>query len=211
MPATAGLTVGGDFYDVFACGEQRWLLTIGDVCGKGADAAALTALVRHTIRAVAPYEPGPAAILRAANAAICREDSDGRFCTVAVAALELATEPAQVTVSLGGHLPPLIRRAAGGACEAVGAPGTLLGVFPDPDLVERTATLARGDLLLLYTDGLTEGRAPRLLTVEQLGDALFHTGTASPGVTVDTLVHTLAAGPGGFRDDLAAVAFRRPP
>lgn len=209
VPATAGMTVGGDFYDVFQCDEQRWLLTIGDVCGKGADAAALTALVRHTIRAVAPYESGPAAILAAANAAICRERSDGRFCTVALAALDLATEPAQVTVALGGHLPPLIRRASGGY-EAVGAPGTLLGVFPDPDLVERTTTLARGDLLLLYTDGLTEGRAPRLLTVEQLGDALAGTGDASPGVTVDTLVHALAAGPGGFRDDLATVAFRRP-
>ncbi|MDW5598491.1 SpoIIE family protein phosphatase [Conexibacter stalactiti] len=207
VPATAGMTVGGDFYDVFRCDEQRWLLTIGDVCGKGADAAALTALVRHTIRAVAPYEPGPASILRAANRAICREDSEGRFCTVALAALDLAADPARVTVALGGHMPPLVRRADG-RCDLVGEPGTLLGVFPDPHLHERVTTLAPGDLLLLYTDGLTEARAPRLLSPEQLAGALAATGSAAPGPTVDTLVHGLAAGPGGFRDDLALVAFR---
>jgi hypothetical protein len=210
IPATAGMTVGGDFYDVVPCEGRRWLLTIGDVCGKGADAAALTAVVRHTIRAVAPYESEPAKLLAAVNRAICRADSDGRFCTVALAALELgeqAGEPATVTVALGGHLPPLVRRADG-QCEAIGEPGTLLGVFPDPDLHERTTTLAAGDLLLLYTDGLTEARAPRLLSTEQLGDALAATGRAAPGPTVDTLVHQLAAGPGGFRDDLALVAVR---
>lgn len=207
VPATAGMTVGGDFYDVHRCDGQRWLLTIGDVCGKGADAAALTALVRHTIRAVAPYERGPASILRAVNRAICREDSDGRFCTVALAELDLAQDPARVTVALGGHMPPLVRRLDG-RCDAVGEPGTLLGVFPDPHLHERATTLAPGDLLLLYTDGLTEARAPRLLSPEQLAHALCATGSAAPGPTVDTLVHTLAAGPGGFRDDLALVAFR---
>jgi hypothetical protein len=207
VPATAGMSVGGDFYDVFRQHGQRWLLTIGDVCGKGADAATLTALVRHTIRAVAPYEAAPAAILRAANAAICREDTERRFCTVALAALDLGAEPARLTVALGGHLPPLVRHAAGGV-EAIGEPGTLLGVFPDPDMHERTVPLARGDMLLLYTDGLTEAHAPQLLTVEQLADAFAATGSAAPGATIDTLVHTLASGRGGFRDDLAMVAFR---
>jgi serine phosphatase RsbU (regulator of sigma subunit) len=209
VPATDGMTVGGDFYDLFRCDEDRWLVAIGDVCGKGADAAALTALVRHTIHAVAPYEAEPARILREVNRAICRERTDGRFCTVALAALELSGEPARVTVALGGHPPPLVRRAAGGA-DPVGEAGTLLGVFPDPQLHQRTTALAREDLLLLYTDGLTEARAPRLLSVEQLADALAATGAASPGATIDTLVHGLAAGPGGFRDDLAMVAVRRP-
>jgi len=212
VPATDGMRVGGDFYDVFRCGEGHWLLTIGDVCGKGADAAAMTALVRHTVHAVARYEAQPARILWEVNRAICREPTT-RFCTVAMAALELDDERAEVTVALGGHPPPLLRRGdgAGGAprTEPVGERGTLLGVFPDPELHQRTTALADDDLLLLYTDGLTEARAPQQVSPEQLAEALAQTGDASPGLTVDTLVHRLAAGPDGFRDDLAVVALRR--
>jgi serine phosphatase RsbU (regulator of sigma subunit) len=212
VPATDGMRVGGDFYDVFGCGEGRWLVTIGDVCGKGADAAALTALVRHTVHAVARYESQPARILHEVNRAICREPTS-RFCTVALATLELSGERADVTVALGGHPPPLLRRVDGSTgrpqVEPVGERGTLLGVFPDPELHQRTATLAGEDLLLLYTDGLTEARAPHQVSDEQLAEALAATGDASPGLTVDTLVHQLAAGPGGFRDDLAVVALRR--
>ncbi|MBB4663572.1 PP2C family protein-serine/threonine phosphatase [Conexibacter arvalis] len=212
VPATDGMTVGGDFYDVFRHGDDRWLLTIGDVCGKGADAAALTALVRHTVHAVARYESEPARILHEVNRAICRAPT-GRFCTVALVELELSRDRAQATVALGGHPPPLVRRADGdgraGRVEPVGEPVTLLGVFRDPDLHQRTAALGADDLLLLYTDGLTEARAPRQTTPDQLGAALGATGDAPPGATIDALVHELAAGPDGFRDDLAVVAVRR--
>lgn len=212
VPATAGVAVGGDFYDVFRCDADRWLLTIGDVCGKGAGAAAVTALVRHTVHAVARYESQPARILCEVNRAIVRAPT-GRFCTVALAALDLSRDPAEVTVALGGHPPPLVRRAATagrpGRADPVGEPGTLLGVFPDPDLHQRTVALGRRDLLLLYTDGLTEARAPRQTTPEQLAATLAGTGDAPPGATIDALVHALAAGPDGFRDDLAVVALRR--
>lgn len=212
VPATDGMAVGGDFYDVFGCGPDRWLLTIGDVCGKGADAAAVTALVRHTVHAVARYESQPARILCEVNRAIER-DPTGRFCTVALAALDLSRDPAEVTVALGGHPPPLVRRApvngGPGRAEQVGEPGTLLGVFPDPELHQRTVALGRDDLLLLYTDGLTEARAPRQTTPDQLAAALTGTGDAPPGATLDALIQALAAGPDGFRDDLAVVALRR--
>jgi len=213
VPATDGMAVGGDFYDVFRCGRDRWLVTIGDVCGKGADAAAVTALVRHTVHAVARYESQPARILCEVNRAIAR-DPTGRFCTVALAALDLSGEPAEVTVALGGHPPPLVRRPAAngrrGRAEPVGEPGTLLGVFPDPALHQRTVALGRDDLLLLYTDGLTDARAPRRTTTpDELAAALAATGDSPPGATIDALIHSLAAGPEGFRDDLAVVALRR--
>ena len=127
-PAGKGYEVGGDFYDVFSTADDQWYLVIGDVCGKGAEAAAVTALARYTIRAAAVRRRSPAAILRwLSDAMIQQSGGGGRFCTIACAHLDLGRAPARVTVACGGHPLPLLVRADRSS-EEVGAPGTLLGL-----------------------------------------------------------------------------------
>ena len=127
LPAIAGYEVGGDFYDVFELDDGRWVALVGDVCGKGLEAAALTGLARHTLRAVANVKR-PSEALVELNRALLRERIDGRFCTVAIAMLEPPEgHGARVTVAVGGHpLPQRVSRT--GAATSVGRHGTLLGV-----------------------------------------------------------------------------------
>jgi PAS domain S-box-containing protein len=156
-PTGEGNEVGGDFYDVFQTGSRGWTVVMGDVCGKGPDAAAVTALARYTLRAAAMRERLPSRSLSVLNEALLRQRDDRRFCTVAYAYLEKLDEGARAGISTGGHPLPLLLRAEGGV-EAVGAPGTLLGVVPDPALEDRAITLAPGDSLVFYTDGVIESR-----------------------------------------------------
>ena len=158
-PAGEAFEVGGDFYDVFDT-SHGWSVVMGDVCGKGADAAAVTALARYTLRTLGIQETSPAEVLRKLNEALLRQRTDRRFCTVAYASLHVnGSGSAEVCLSTGGHPLPYVLRADG-TVEAVGEPGTLLGVLPDVRLTDTALSLGPGDLLLLYTDGVTEARGP---------------------------------------------------
>ena len=155
-----GVEVGGDFYDAFAVGGGAWGIAIGDVCGKGVDAAALTALARHTVRAAAHAHESPAGVLEALNRAVLDESRPGQFLTAVFARLTpLAEGGFRLTAACGGHPPPVVIDAAG-ARRALACAGTLLGVIDDPQIADTTIALAPGDTLLLYTDGLTEAEAP---------------------------------------------------
>ena len=132
-PTGEGNEVGGDFYDMFETGDRGWTVVIGDVCGKGPDAAAVTALARYTLRAAAMRERLPSRSLAVLNEALLRQRDDRRFCTVAYAYFEKLDRGARVGVACGGHPLPLLLRADG-TVETVGVPGTLLGVVPDPNL-----------------------------------------------------------------------------
>jgi serine phosphatase RsbU (regulator of sigma subunit) len=157
-PTGEGNEVGGDFYDVFESGSRGgWTVVMGDVCGKGPDAAAVTALARYTLRAAAMREQLPSRSLFMLNEALLRQRNDRRFCTVAYAHIEKLDEGARAGLSTGGHPLPLLLRADGGV-EAVGAPGTVLGIFRDPDLEDHAVMLAPGDSLVFYTDGVIESR-----------------------------------------------------
>ncbi len=210
-PAGAGLEVGGDFYDVFSTIEGQWYLVIGDVCGKGAEAAAVTALARFTVRTAAVRQRSPAAILRwVGDAMLDQEAADGRFCTIACAQLDLTQHPARVTVACGGHPLPLLVRA-GGAVEPLGFPGTLLGLVPDPELRDRSAELGPGDGLVLYTDGLTEAHAPaRVWGPDDLAEAVRAAAAADAGTAalVERLVAGGLEGTAAPRDDIAVLALR---
>jgi serine phosphatase RsbU (regulator of sigma subunit) len=133
------------------------------VCGKGAHAAALTGLARHTLRAAARTDPAsPGVALRVLNDAILQWGVDVGFCTAAVAYLQPVGDGLRLTLVCGGHPLP-VRVRADGTIEEVGAYGTLLGVVADPRMEEREVTLAPGDTLLFYTDGVIErhgGDAP---------------------------------------------------
>jgi serine phosphatase RsbU (regulator of sigma subunit) len=157
--AGEGYEVGGDFYDLFEIRDGSFGVMIGDVCGKGADAAALTALARYTLRATAMREPSPAETLRTLNDALLQQRGDRRFCTVLYARFDPTPTGMRVTMASGGHPLPIALRAGAGASEA-GRPGTLLGVVSDPELEDAALYLEPGDTLVLYTDGVTEARAP---------------------------------------------------
>ena len=168
---------------------------MGDVCGKGAEAASVTALARYTIRAAVMRNRSPAGILRWLNTAMLRQGT-GRFVTIAIARLELEPDGTViVTVASGGHPLPRILRASG-LVEELGTTGTLLGVLDDVELSDRGTRLAAGDALVLYTDGLTEVGAPRVWTPRHL----------------DTIVGgARGRGAQGIVDHLVPARPRRPP
>jgi PAS domain S-box-containing protein len=207
--AGGGTDVGGDFYDLFSVAEEEWIAVIGDVCGKGAEAAAITALARYTIRSAAVRRRSPAAILAWLNDAMLRQEPSGRFCTITCVHLDLARPAIRASVACGGHPPALLVRA-GGEVEEVGTPGTLLGLVPDPALQDVRAELAARDTLVLHTDGITEARAPDRV----LEPADLHAGLrAARGLPVQRLVEhlgALAVGKEGTppRDDIAVLALR---
>ena len=153
LPAFRGYEVGGDFYDVFEKPEGRWAAVIGDVCGKGVEAAALTGLARHTLRALFEIDR-PSEVLLELNRALLREQLDGRFCTVAYANVE--PDPAGgalLTIACGGHpLPHLI--AGDGSTSLVGRYGTLIGVTEDPRIEDADVRLQPGEAIVLFTDGI---------------------------------------------------------
>jgi PAS domain S-box-containing protein len=207
--AGEGHEVGGDFYDVFSTAEDQWYAVIGDVCGKGAEAAAVTALARYTIRAAAVRRRSPSAILRWLSDAMLQQDeASGRFCTIACAHLDLARSPARVTIACGGHPLPLVLRAGGGA-EEVGVPGTLLGLIADPEIQDRSTELGEGDALVLYTDGLTEAGAPYHVWAPAELTAAAARVVDRPAT--DVVEHLLAQAIGPVpapRDDIAVLAVR---
>jgi serine phosphatase RsbU (regulator of sigma subunit)/PAS domain-containing protein len=206
-PAGQGLEVGGDFYDVFTTGEGQWYLVMGDVAGKGAAAAAVTALARYTLRTAAARRRSPAAILRwVGEAMLDRDATGGRFCTIACAHVDFSRSPARLTVCCGGHPLPALRRADG-TVEPVGVPGTLLGLIADPELQDRSTELRAGDTLVLYTDGLTEARAPApTWSFEDLAAAVRLAPTGGPEGLVKSLVANALGDRAAPRDDLAVLA-----
>jgi integral membrane sensor domain MASE1 len=158
-PAGASHRVGGDFYDVFESRDGGWAMVVGDVCGKGPRAAAVTGLARHTLRTGAVYERSPSGVLAVLNDALRYDGAPRELCTVAFARLDRAGGGFRATCASGGHpLPVLLRRD--GTVEQVGAHGVLLGAESDPRLVDTIIDLYPADCLLLYTDGLTDAFAP---------------------------------------------------
>jgi sigma-B regulation protein RsbU (phosphoserine phosphatase) len=159
LPALSGVEVGGDFYDVFDTGGD-WALVIGDVCGKGPDAAAITAIARYTLRSVAMDMRQPAAVLRKLNDALIHQQLDEKFCTVAYGRAVASARGMRITVCRGGHPSPMVVRADG-EVTPVGSAGGLIGALPDIRLWEETVQLEAGDAIVFYTDGVTEARAGR--------------------------------------------------
>jgi hypothetical protein len=205
-PMGAGSDVGGDFYDVFGNGASCWLV-VGDVCGKGAEAAALTGFLRHTSVAYARDGMSPARVLSRVNQAMLEQNFDGRFATAILAHLGFQNGEAKVTIAAAGHPPALIARASGRA-EVFGESGTLLGIFSDPVIRDVSTTLRPGDALTLYTDGLTEAHAPeRIITVPAMIEQLAHISPKVAGDANDALLELINLDVGA-RDDIAILTAR---
>ena len=205
-PTGTGSEVGGDFYDVFG-DERSWWLIVGDVCGKGAEAAVLTAFLRHTAAAYTRESASPAEVLSRVNEAMLKHDFEGRFATAILARLDLEQGGIRLTVASAGHPSGLLSRA-GGSSEELGAGGTLLGVFPDAQIGERATLLAPGDSLALYTDGLAEAQAPqRFLSSSEMLGALARGAPGSAHEALATLLGLVDLTQGA-RDDIAILTVR---
>jgi PAS domain S-box-containing protein len=208
--AGEGIEVGGDFYDLFELGDAGWAVAIGDVCGKGSGAAAVTALARYTVRAAAMRQDGPSQILALLNEALLRQQSDRRFCTVLYGQLSTNGTGPEFRFASGGHPLPLLLRASGGA--EVGAPGTLLGIVPDPQLTDSRVALEAGDAVVLYTDGVTDAAAPRhIWTAQELATEVGSPAGVSASDLADRMMAAaLEATPGEPRDDIAIIVLKVP-
>jgi serine phosphatase RsbU (regulator of sigma subunit)/DNA-binding response OmpR family regulator len=211
VSGTRGMSVGGDFYDVFAR-DDDWIAIVGDVCGRGAEAASLTGMARHTVRAEAPHRHGPSDLLTGLNQATIREDTNPyrRFLTAACVVLRPEAGGVTLIVSTGGHPPPLVARRHG-ATGQLPIGGPLIGVLDDVAFPETRLHLRRGDTLLLFTDGVTEardgtdqwgpGRLGALLGAQAAAGA-----TAQ--ATADAVVEAAQAHASSVDDDMAVLSIR---
>ena len=209
-PVGDGSEVGGDFYDVTDLGSDAWLVSLGDVAGKGAPAAVLSGLVRTTLSAVARREDAPADLLAMANRAILRHASGrAEYATAVCAILRRSADGVSVRVGSAGHPPPIVLRA-GGELEVLGVHGVMLGVADDPQLGEEGVHLAPGDTLVLHTDGVTDARSGgERFGEERLQEVLAAVaGRPAAEVTaaVDAAVSVFQVGPPP--DDAALLALR---
>lgn len=210
--AGEGNEVGGDFYDVFPIRDGAYGFAIGDVCGTGPEAAAVTGLARHALRLLAREGLGGPAVLERLNAAILDEGARSRFLTLLYGELHpQADGGALMKVVCAGHPLPL-RLRPNGMVDAAAEPQPLLGVIEDLDLYEQTVTLDPGDVLLCVTDGVTERReGSRMLGDDGLTEVLTTcTGLTAGAVASRVLraVERFAAEPAS--DDMAILAFRVP-
>ena len=209
--------IGGDFYDVFGPVDDspETVVVLGDVCGKGPEAAVLTGKVRQTLRALRLVGSDPAVMLSVLNRALLGSGRQHRFVTLVVAAITRAEHGrVRLTLATGGHPAPLVLRADG-TVEEVPVAGTLIGVVPEVSIQSATAELAPGELCLLYSDGLTEARGGATGT-QQYGEDRLHETLAScagmPGAATVERVRQLVSDwvHGGVRDDIAMLAVRAP-
>jgi PAS domain-containing protein len=202
VPASEGLEVSGDFYDVFQV-QDGWAITVGDVCGKGQEAAAMTAAARHAIRVLARWNPDPADVLAKANEVMLAGDYEDRFVTAKLAYLRRDGSRLHVELASAGHPGPAVVRSDG-RVDATNGGGLPLGLFADADPAREDLELGQGDLLFFYTDGVTDARSADMRYFEDnLADELAGLADRSAAETarmVERLVASFAQDE--LRDDM---------
>lgn len=208
-PAGDGEEVGGDFYDAFLVDDDECWLVLGDVSGKGVEAAVVTALVRSGARALAlslvEERREPAEILRMLDQLVDHHETE-RFCTAAILRLNRSADGWRASYASGGH-PPALERASGGVARLVETRGQLLGLALEGDFEQRESMLRRGDTVVLYTDGVTEARhGDGLYGETRLLDVVSGAAEGASAVVAAVLADVLAFSHGDPRDDIACLA-----
>lgn len=156
-PASSESDVGGDFFDVFELTGDRIAVVVGDVSGKGAEAAAQTAMAKYMLRAFAMRNPAPSSVLFHLNNALVHGLPEDRFTTAIYGVVDPNTR--EVSLAVGGHPPAIVYRAATATVEDVKGEGSIIGAFEDQQFEPSSLVLEPGDILLAYTDGLSEARS----------------------------------------------------
>ncbi|TQL18154.1 sigma-B regulation protein RsbU (phosphoserine phosphatase) [Streptomyces sp. SLBN-134] len=207
--------LGGDFYDLFPLVGGRWAFFLGDVCGKGPQAASVTSLARYTLRAAALHDADPVTVLTTLNNVLHERyaGGEGRYCTVIFGVLEPHDGHVGVHLASGGHPSALIQRADGSADYLPTPGGLLVGVLPQAPFTTAHARLLPGDTLLLYTDGLTEARTGP--GREMFGEDALRSFTAArppsgPQALITALSGLLTSFGDGLDDDTALLALGMP-
>jgi serine phosphatase RsbU (regulator of sigma subunit) len=211
LPAE-GSEAGGDFYDLFEIGGGNWKAVVGDVCGKGPEAAALMGFVRFTARAVSRQDARPSEALTKLNQAL-REEIGGdatNYCTAAVVRIHPDPPGARLTVANAGHPPPFVVRSTG-RVERAGVPGTLLGILDEIAVSDCVVELEAGDSVVMVTDGALEASPD-----PDWEDHVFSSLVASSvGLDPETVGDVLEAAVTGVEqrrpDDLAILVISAPP
>ena len=211
-PAGDGHEIGGDFYDVFRVRDDCWMVVVGDVCGKGAEAAAITALARYTMRAAAIRDGAdPCTVHSRLNEALLRQREDLRFVSAVCAFLEpLEGGGATMSVCVAGHLPPLRVGGDGTVTRIAGGHGVVLGIWDQPDLEQERVELAPGERLMLYTDGVLDADPEHELTEAAFGDMLGRTTEDEAAADTVSLIEREVVQGGALRgrDDVAVLVIR---
>jgi hypothetical protein len=202
------IEVGGDFYDVVAAAGGTAAALIGDVCGRGVEAAALTGMARHTLAALLQEGVSPSRAMTRLNARL-RLDGSWRFVTAGVASLRPVADGVTVDWVSAGHPAPVVLRHTGGPDRGDGG-GVPLGVLATPRIAGSRLFLAPGDTLIIFTDGLTESRGPDGVMFEDraLGETLGRLRGRPPGELVRELAAASASFGGAHTDDIAVLAIR---
>jgi serine phosphatase RsbU (regulator of sigma subunit) len=208
LPATNSPEIGGDFYDVFPHGDG-WAVAVGDVCGKGQEAAAMTAAARHAMRALANQGGTPAGVLAAASDVLLAGDYDERFVTAKLAYLRWEGRQLQVDLGGAGHPGPAVVRADG-RVEILDGDGLPLGLFPDARPSQARLELGEGDLLFFYSDGVTDARSARMGFLEdRLADELAAVAGRSASEAARAVTDLVAKfSRGELRDDVTVLAIK---
>jgi serine phosphatase RsbU (regulator of sigma subunit) len=208
-PAELGTEVCGDFYDAFHAHDGALVVVIGDVTGHGVEAAGLTGMARHTLRALARDLP-PAESLRRLNEVLVesvRAPGEDRLLTAAILRLTRRDDGVDAHVALAGHCLPVLVR--GGEAEHVGEPGMLLGAFPDSIVGEQVVHLGHGDVLLMHTDGVIEARRNGMeFGEERLLRLLSALDDPGPDDVVERVLGTIRWFRTTAPDDVAVVALQ---
>jgi serine phosphatase RsbU (regulator of sigma subunit) len=208
MPPTRGREVGGDFYDVYPT-PRGWGVAIGDVCGKGDDAAAATATARHAIRVLSHWNADPVEVLRGANEIMLAEEFGSRFVTADAAHLSWDNRSLRVLLASAGHPGPVVL-SPDGRTQLLSGGGVALGIFPDPEPAAQELYLEQGDVLFFFTDGLTGARSPQQAYLEEiLPDRLAGLTGRPPAEIISEMRRVvLEFSDGVLLDDLTMLALR---
>jgi serine phosphatase RsbU (regulator of sigma subunit) len=203
QPAGADAEIGGDYYDLFRAPDGAIWFAIADVCGKGVTAATKTSMIKYSVRAFVAAGMSPAAVLCEVNRFVA--DSGDTSDIVTLWAGRLVTETGEMRYASGGHPPAMIKHVDG-SFEKASPTGPLLGALADVVYGEETLQLGEGDVILLYTDGVTEARSEKVFFGEdRVQEALAAGGTAEEIVRrLLTLVRRWVHGE--LRDDVAVLA-----
>jgi len=208
IAATEGVEIGADFYDAYRT-PAGWGLSVGDVCGKGVEAAAVTAAARHAIRVIAHDNSDPAAVLTGANQILLAEELSGGFVTASIAHLRWRKGVLHAVLGSAGHPSAAIVRHDG-RVQMPGGGGLPLGLFPDPEPGLNEVTMSEGDLLFLYTDGLTQARGlDRTYFQPRLADELTGLAGSRPDRVAEAMRRTLLEFTAGHLiDDITMLVMR---
>ena len=209
-PAGEEIEVGGDFYDVFDLHDGRFAVVVGDVSGKGAEAAALMAMAKYMLRAFAFRNPSPSSVLFHLNNALAEALQEDRFVTLVYGVL--SPESGELAIAGGGHPRPLLFRAGSGTVDLIPVHGTLLGAFMDQHYEQELVHIADGDVFAAYTDGLIEARSADggLYGIDEVAASLVrHAREPGTAVAVARSLFGDAQSFGTIFDDTVVVALTK--